>query len=304
MTASDTTQTAPTTAVTLTHTAAGGEYASVTATLPVTVIDNDRAIVLSPTSLSVDEGSATGATYTVKLATQPSETVTVAVSGHTDTDVSLDKASLTFTTGNWNTAQAVKVTAAEDADGADDSVTLTHTATGGNYAGETATLAVTVDDDETVSVVLSKSSIAVDEGDMEGETYTVALATEPTEDVTVTVTGQANTDLTLTGLSGTNMLTFTADNWDTAQTVTVKAGQDADGANHFLTLTHTAAGGEYAGATADLAVNGGGRRPGHRAGPHVTGGRREGYDWRYVHRQAQVTSFRDCARDCERPLRD
>ena len=239
---------------TLTHTAAGGEYVSVTATLPVTVVDDDRAIVLSKTALSVDEGSAAGSTYTVKLATQPSETVTVAVSGHTDTDVSLDKASLTFTTGNWNTAQAVKVTAADDDDGADDTATLTHTASGGNYAGETATLAVTVDDDETVSVVLSKSSIAVDEGDMEGETYTVALATEPTEDVTVTVTGQANTDLTLTGLSGTNMLTFTADNWDTAQTVTVKAGQDADGANHFLTLTHTAAGGEYAGATADLAV--------------------------------------------------
>ena len=240
---------------TLTHTAAGGgEYASVTATLPVTVVDDDRAIVLSKTALSVDEGSAAGSTYTVKLATQPSEEVTVAVSGHTDTDVSLDKATLTFTTGNWNTAQAVKVTAAEDDDGADDAVTLTHTATGGNYAGETADIAVTVDDDETVSVVLSESSIAVDEGDVEGETYTVALATEPTEDVTVTVTGQANTDLTLTGLSGTNMLTFTTDNWDTAQAVSVKAGQDADGANHFLTLTHTAAGGEYAGATADLAV--------------------------------------------------
>ena len=27
------------------------------------------------------------------------------------------------------------------------------------------------------------------------------------------------------------MLTFTVDNWNTAQTVTVKAGQDNDGAN-------------------------------------------------------------------------
>ena len=241
-------------AVTLTHTAAGGEYASVTATLPVTVIDNDRAIVLSKTALSVDEGSAAGSTYTVKLATQPSETVTVAVSGHTDTDVSLDKASLTFTTGNWNTAQAVKVTATEDADGADDSVTLTHTATGGNYAGETAGLAVTVDDDETVSVVLSKTALSVDEGDTTGSDYTVKLSHQPSEQVTVTVAGQAGTDLTLTGLSGTSTLTFTTDNWNTAQTVTVKAGHDDDGTNDSVTLTHTAAGGEYASVTATLPV--------------------------------------------------
>ena len=240
--------------VTLTHTATGGEYASVTATLPVTVIDDDRAIVLSPASLSVDEGSATGSTYTVKLATQPSAQVTVAVTGHSGTDVSVDTASLTFTTDDWSTAQTVTVTAADDDDGADDAVTLTHTATGGNYAGETATLAVTVDDDETVSVVLSETALSVDEEDDTGATYTVKLATQPSETVTVAVTGQAGTDLTLTGLSATDALTFTTDNWDTAQTVTVKAGHDADGADDSETLTHTATGGEYAGATADLAV--------------------------------------------------
>ena len=244
--------------VTLTHTASGGEYASVTATLPVTVVDDDRAIVLAPTSLSVDEGGATGATYTVKLATQPSEEVTVTVTGQASTDLTLTGLSptgtLTFTTENWNTAQTVTVTAGHDDDGADDAVTLTHTATGGNYAGETATLAVTVDDDETVSVVLSKTALSVDEGDDTGSTYTVKLATQPSETVTVTVTGQTNTDLILTGLSATDALNFTTDNWNTAQTVTVTAGHDADGANDAVTLTHTAAEGEYAGETADLAV--------------------------------------------------
>ena len=44
------------------------------------------------------------------------------------------------------------------------------------------------------------------------------------------------------------------DNWDVAQTVTVKAGQDNDGANDTATLTHTASGGDYAGITADLPV--------------------------------------------------
>ena len=106
-----------------------------------------------------------------------------------------------------------------------------------------------MDDDETVSVVLTPTSLTVEEGDADGQTYTVKLSHEPSEDVTVTVTGQASTDLSLTGLSATNTLTFTTTNWEDAQTVTVKADQDDDGANDPVTLTHTSAGGEYEGVS-------------------------------------------------------
>ena len=51
---------------------------------------------------------------------------------------------LMFTTLNWGTAQTVTVTARDDVDGADDPVTLTHTAAGGDYGGVTTELAVTV----------------------------------------------------------------------------------------------------------------------------------------------------------------
>ena len=133
--------------VTLTHTAAGGNYAGVTAELAVTVTDDDRGIILTPGSLSVDEGDTAGVSYTVKLATQPSEQVTVTVTGQSGTDLTLDKTTLTFTTTTWGTAQTVIVKAVQDTDGADDAVTLTHTAGGGNYAGVTADLAVTIKDD-------------------------------------------------------------------------------------------------------------------------------------------------------------
>ena len=239
--------------VTLTHTAAGGNYAGASAGLKVTVADDDRGIVFDPTSLTVEEGDADGETYTVKLATQPSAEVTVTVSGHNGTDVTLDKATLTFTTSNWDTAQTVTVKAGEDSDGSDDSVTLTHTAAGGNYAGASGGLTVTVADDDR-GIVFDPTSLTVEEGDADGETYTVKLATEPSEDVTVTVSGQASTDLMLTGLSATHTLTFTTANWNTAQTVTVKAGEDADGTDDSVTLTHTAAGGNYAGASEDLEV--------------------------------------------------
>ncbi len=243
--------------VTLTHTAAGGDYDTVTADLAVTVVDDDRGLVFSPDPLSVGEGDTTGGSYTVALATQPSAEVTVTVSGHAGSDVTVEGLSasdtLTFTTANWATAQTVTVKAAADDDGADDSVTLTHTAAGGDYDTVTADLAVTVVDDDR-GLVFSPDPLSVGEGDTTGGSYTVALATQPSAEVTVTVSGHAGSDVTVEGLSASDTLTFTTANWATAQTVTVKAAADDDGADDSVTLTHTAAGGDYDTVTADLAV--------------------------------------------------
>ena len=220
--------------------------------------DDTVSIVLSSTT-PVDEGRSNyGGTYTVKLSHQPSEEVTVTVSGQDGTDLTLtglrSANTLTFTTENWNTAQTVTMIAGRDEDATNDLVTLTHTAAGGEYAGVSANLAVTVYDDDKAFLVLGEPSLAVDEGDAAGQTYTVKLSDEPSEEVTVTVSGHEGSDLTLTGLSATNELTFTTESWHTAQTVTVTAGQDSDAADDVVTLTHTASGGEYAGVMSDMAV--------------------------------------------------
>ncbi len=243
--------------VTLAHTASGGDYGSVTANVVVTVADGETVgLVVDPASVTVAEGGS--ASYTVKLATEPSATVTVAVTGHAGSDLTLDKASLTFTASTWETAQTVTVTAAEDDDAVDDEVTLAHTASGGDYAGETEDLPVTVDDDDTVGLVVDPTAVTVDEAD-DPETssiaehqasYTVKLATEPSATVTVAVTGHAGSDLTLDKAS----LTFTASTWETAQTVTVTAAEDDDAVDDEVTLAHTASGGDYAGETEDLPV--------------------------------------------------
>ena len=236
---------------TLTHTASGGDYASVSNTLPVTVTDDDAAdIVLSETDLTVTEGDAAGTSYTVKLATRPSDTVIVTISGHDGTDLSLDKTNLTFTVDDWDVAQTVTVEAGQDNDGSADTATLTHTASGGDYASVSNTLPVTVTDDDAADIVLSETDLTLTEGDAAGSTYTVSLATRPSDTVIVTISGHEGTDLSLDKTS----LTFTVDNWATAQTVMVEAGQDNDGANDTATLTHTASGGDYASITADLPV--------------------------------------------------
>ena len=164
--------------------------------------------------------------YTVALATQPSETVTVTVTGHDGSDVRLAgldaDGALEFTTSNWATPQAVTVTAINDVDDTDDVVALTFAAVGGEYEGTAAEYAVTVVDDDR-GIVFTPAALEVVEGDEAGVAYTVALASQPSETVTVTVTGQQNTDVVLAGLDAGDTLEFTTSNWATPQTVTVTA---------------------------------------------------------------------------------
>ncbi len=218
------------------------------------------ALVLDPASLTVAEGGS-GA-YTVALATRPTGTVTVTVAGasgevtfDTDSTAPGDQSTLTFTTGTWSTAQTVAVSADEDGDTANDSATLTHSASGGGYGSVTGSVAVTVDDNDAPGLVLDPTSLTVAEGG--SGAYTVALATRPTGNVTVTVAGASgevtfDTDSTAPGDQST--LTFTAATWGTAQTVAVSAGQDNDTADDSATLTHSASGGGYGSATGSVAV--------------------------------------------------
>ena len=225
----------------------GADYGSVSnASVDVTVNDNDtRGVMVTPTSLTVDEGG-TG-TYTVELNTQPTATVRVTINDPTDnTDVTASPARLTFSTSNWSTAQTVTVSAAEDGDASQDTATVTHTLAGGDYAGQTApSVGVTVTDNDTPGVTVTPMSLTVNEGG--SNTYTVVLDTEPTDTVTVTINDPTdNTDVTASPAS----LTFSTSNWDAAQTVTVTAAEDIDLLQNTATVTHTVAGGDYAGQTA------------------------------------------------------
>ena len=237
---------------TLTHTASGGDYASVSNTLPVTVTDDDEAgVTIEPTTLSVVAGRSNQ--YTLALATEPTGEVTVTVSGHASTDVTLDKTSLTFTVDNWNTAQTVTVLATQIAASA--KVTLAHAVAGADYASVTAepvvvSVVAVAGQPPTLQVGVSSSTqtLTVPEGG--ANSYTLVLGSRPTGDVTVDVTLPTGTDLMLDKTS----LTFTVDNWNTAQMVTVKAGHDDDGSADTATPTHTASGGDYVNITKDLPV--------------------------------------------------
>ncbi|WP_341676328.1 cellulase family glycosylhydrolase [Niveibacterium sp. SC-1] len=94
------------------------------------------------------------------------------------------------------------------------------------------------------SVVISRNTIEVPEGGT--ATLTLKLASAPTTNVTVTVArSSGDTDLSVkTGAS----LTFTPANWNTAQTVTLGAAEDADTTNGSASFTITASGGYTGGS--------------------------------------------------------
>ena len=227
--------------------------------------DDPRGVAIGPTSISLDEPAsgetAVAGAYTVKLSSSPTDTVTVTIGG-SDPAVSLSgdtltNNQLTFTTTNWNTAQTITVTPVKDDNAAGETVTLTHTLSGGDYAGIAAdSVTVSLTDSDARNLVLSEESLAVTEGDATGVGYTVKLATQPSDTVTVAISGHDGADLTLSGTTLTNnQLTFTTTNWGTAQTVTVKAGDDDNADNESETLAHTASGGDYVNITKDLPVS-------------------------------------------------
>ncbi len=123
----------------------------------------DGSVTVTPTSLRVSEGSS--AAYTVVLDAEPSGDVTVTVGGASG-DVTVEPASLTFTTANWDTAQTVTVRAARDEDTTDDTAVLTHGASGGGYGSVTIDpVAVTVTDTTLLPVLtLARDPAAVTEG--------------------------------------------------------------------------------------------------------------------------------------------
>ena len=170
----------------------------------VTIEDDDeKSIIVSTENLRVTEqGRET--TYTVKLGSQPTGTVTVTPTLTGDDDVTVEPASLSFPTATWNRAQTVTVRALADPDGDNETATIAHEAAGADYEGFVGPpVSVSVNDDDQTSrkVVLSLSPDRVDE-DAGSPTVTVTAALDgaaraSVTEVQVTVTGntaQAVTD--------------------------------------------------------------------------------------------------------------
>jgi glucose/arabinose dehydrogenase len=191
-------------------------------------------VIVQPTAFNVVEGGS--ALFTVRLAQAPVFNVVVEVertSGDADLTVSAGGVR-TFTPANWNVAQTVTISAAEDA-GLENDAAIFRVSAPGLAAYDVEINGI---DNDEPNLVMSAANVALNEGST--ATFTVRLANAPATNVTVSTARTAgDTDVSISG--GASLL-FTTVNYATPQTVTVAAAEDADTAAETATLTVSAPG--------------------------------------------------------------
>ncbi len=207
--------------------------------------DDVAALVVSAVSGPTSEAGG-AATFTVRLATQPTGTVLVDAASSDATEGTAAPARLTFTAATWSAPQTVTVTGADDftVDGPqayDVAVSVAAASTDGSgyKALAPSSVALVNQDDDVVALVVSAPTGQTTEAGGQA-TFTVRLATQPTGAVVLDV---ASSDVS-EGLSSPASLTFTAATWATPQVVTVTGADDGavDGPQPYsVSLTVAAA---------------------------------------------------------------
>ena len=234
--------------VTLSHEASGGDYGgeSVAGVL-VTVIENDVSALAAADAAGVESDGVLRFEVSLSLASSDAVTVEYATADGTagaGTDYTAASGTVTFAAGTAGT-QTIEVTVTDDeVDEALEAFTLELSNAMNAQVGD-ASAKGSIEDDDERAVSLSEERVTVPEGG--SASYTVVLASQPTADVTVTVTVPSGTDVT----AAPGRLTFTAANWGTAQTVAVSAAEDDGDALDDLevALEHAVSGGDYGGET-------------------------------------------------------
>uniref|UniRef100_UPI0018CC0017 hypothetical protein n=1 Tax=Thioalkalivibrio sp. HK1 TaxID=1469245 RepID=UPI0018CC0017 len=234
-----------------------------TVTVPVTDDDTAEFTLGDDDNLTLNEGDATGDSFTVLLATRPSAEVTVTVTTSNsdvtiDTDPSMagnqntmtfqafDFRTNPFFTKPWYQSQTVTLVAAHDDDKTMDSATITITAAGGDYNGLSTTVSVPIIDDDTPRgdiLVFPRDTLDIEEG--ESNFLDIRLSDRPAENARISLS-KTNSDITIAPAS----LTFTVSNYTAAQRVTVSAAEDSDADDEIDTITLSASGGIVAPAVA------------------------------------------------------
>eukprot|EP01065_Artemidia_motanka_P053236 TRINITY_DN982_c0_g1_i1.p1 TRINITY_DN982_c0_g1~~TRINITY_DN982_c0_g1_i1.p1 ORF type:complete len:5664 (+),score=1505.27 TRINITY_DN982_c0_g1_i1:1270-16992(+) len=198
----------------------------------VTNMDNDaRGVIVTPTSgLRTTEAGGT-ASFTVRLNSQPLQTVTIGVRSSNVNEGTVAPSSISFFTSDWNVAQTIVVSGVQDSVDDDDVIYTIildpAVSADGNYNGldPADVTATNVDDDTRGAIVSPVSGLETSEL---GRTalFTVRLETQPVSNVVF----DFSTDATEGTLSESSV-TFTPSNWDTPKSVTITGVDDkiADG---------------------------------------------------------------------------
>ncbi|HAT11305.1 MAG TPA: hypothetical protein DCS97_12110, partial [Planctomycetes bacterium] len=201
--------------------------------------------------LLTSEAGAGSDSFTLRLSSQPTETVTVQLASTDSTEGVITAGStLVFTGADWAVARTVEITGVDDAIADGDmayAVVGSSSSDDSGYNGKAIpTVSLVNDDDDTAGITIAAPVGFITEGGGSA-TVGVSLASQPTSNVTLAIASGTPAQ----GTASPSTLSFTTTNWNIPQTVTV-TGADGDGAdnptagtNFSLTTTVTAGPAEY-----------------------------------------------------------
>ncbi len=201
-------------------------------TVSVMTTDNDASgftITQTGGSTSVTETGSTD-TFSVVLTSQPTSNVVLSVTSGDTTEATVSAPTLTFTPANWNIPQTVTVTGVNDLlDDGDIASTVTLSVVDASsdntydpLADQTVSVTTIDNDASGFTIAQTGGSTSVTEAGTT-DTFTVVLTAQPTSSVVLSVISGDTTEATVSAPT----LTFTAANWNIAQTVTVTGVNDA-----------------------------------------------------------------------------
>jgi hypothetical protein len=203
-------------------------------TLTATAAANVVEFVTDKEFIDIPEGGT--ATFNVQLSAQPPGEVNVSVNATAggDEDIVVLVGSLTFTPSNWNTFKEVTLQAREDPDAVNGQAVIRISA---DNLPPKDIIAREIDRNN-LNFLTDTNRVWIEEGKTAG--FKVKLSAKPPADVMASI-GRAGGDSDISVKSGSN-LTFTADDWDRYQSVTLNAFPDDDTENGQATIRISAAG--------------------------------------------------------------
>ncbi|MBF2760744.1 MAG: hypothetical protein ISN28_10845, partial [Ectothiorhodospiraceae bacterium AqS1] len=235
--------------------ATGGNYDDLDENFTVNVTDPDTGgITVASSAIVIPENRAQGRSLSFKLnsAPLPNTLAKITLSSSDTGAATVGASEVQFTTSSWNRNSAVPIRPVNDADGTDETVTITLTPSSGYPGVAAVTKEVTIQDDDG-GINISSGAVNVIEGPTGTDTFTVTLAAPPASSASFSVT---SSDTSVATVSPTT-LTFntSAKPYNTAQTVTVTGTQDNDQSDETATITVAATSGYRASdATKSISV--------------------------------------------------
>ena len=193
----------------------------------VTNVDNETAsITVSALSGNTTEMGGT-ATFTVVLDSQPTSDVSIAVSSSDTSEATISPSSLTFDSSNYSTLQTVTVTGVDDFyddDNVSYTITVDPSSSIASYNTMTSSTVTgsNIDNDTAAITVGAKSGNTSEFGTT--ATINVTLATIPTANVSIVVTDNDSSEVSITPTT----LTITPSTWNTTNQVTLTGQDDSD----------------------------------------------------------------------------